>query len=69
MSVRWSTSIPRTCSGDMYSGVPIIVPAAVSRVWSAALAIPKSVIRTFPDRSRRMFSGLMSRWTTPLRWT
>ena len=29
MSVRWSTSAPRACSGDMYSTVPSVVPSFV----------------------------------------
>ena len=29
MSERRSASFPSTCSGDMYSGVPIITPAPV----------------------------------------
>lgn len=36
-------SSPRACSGDMYAGVPSTVPVAVSRVPSAARAIPKSM--------------------------
>ena len=54
----------------MYVGVPIAIPVAVSRVPPAAemaRAMPKSVITAVSPESR-MFSGLMSRWTTPWLW-
>ena len=36
MSLRWSASSPRTCSGDMYPTVPITTPACVraAGAWS-----------------------------------
>ncbi len=51
----------------MYAGVPMIVPVWVS--WlspaaSSARAMPKSATTALPPESR-MFSGLMSRCTTP----
>ena len=58
----------------MYAGVPSIVPATVIvavRVSAPAAAIaramPKSATTACPLCSR-MFSGLMSRWTTPWLW-
>ena len=53
----------------MYAGVPIATPVAVSREsapsWIAR-AMPKSVTIARPlSLSRRMLSGLMSRWITP----
>jgi len=59
--------LPAACSGLMYAGVPIESPVSVSRALPAAaiaLAIPKSATTAWP-LSSRMFSGLMSRWTTP----
>ena len=61
----------------MYSGVPKIIPVLVSFrpgapsvSISLILAMPKSTILTkssMPSRFvRKMFSGLMSRWTMPL---
>jgi hypothetical protein len=63
----------------MYAGVPNDVPADVSveerrasaapspsRDAEMAFAIPKSAT-TAPPSERRMFSGLMSRCTTPAR--
>ena len=77
MSTRPSVSPrPAACSGAMYSGVPNTEPARVNRGSAAlpgigaTLAIPKSTIFTKsvrPSRStRKMFSGLRSRWTMPL---
>ena len=40
-------------------------------IWFSARemrAMPKSIIRSWPLSSSMMFCGLMSRWTTPLRW-
>ncbi len=52
----------------MYCGVPIATPTPVSvepEVCDTAFAIPKSVTITRPRvPSRRMLSGLMSRWMT-----
>ena len=59
----------------MYSGVPMMVPSEVCPgecAPSSSLAMPKS--STFTKwgvrscRTRKMFSGLRSRCTTPLRW-
>ena len=62
------------CSGAMYAGVPTTcrpgVSVAAARLRSSvrealsALAMPKSVTTAAPPESR-MFSGLMSRCTTP----
>ena len=71
MSVRgvmWLS--PSACSGLMYAGVPMETPVAVSRspgVASSARAIPKSATTASPSESR-MFSGLISRWTSPWAW-
>src|SRR4029079_14318995 len=69
------TSSPATCSGAMYSRVPRSSPALVlagarsnDAVRSNVLARPKSsTFGTTPPawRSRKMFSGLRSRWTSP----
>ncbi len=60
---------PAHCSGLMNAGVPIAVPVAVSREslpCVIARAMPKSVTIARPlSLSRRMLSGLMSRWMTP----
>ena len=57
------------CSGLMYAGVPSESPVCVIR-WPPACctasAMPKSATSACPSCSR-MFSGLMSRWTTPWR--
>ena len=78
MSERPSSSSPRTCSGDMYSGVPAITGTArcsplVAASRETIVASPKSHTFTrstsFPSSSRdavmTTFSGLMSRWTMP----
>ena len=66
----------RHCSGDMYAGVPIVMPVRVLTDACAAesfFARPKSRIFTSLAASdasgaqRKMLSGLMSRWTTPAR--
>ena len=53
----------------MYATVPMAMPCSVSAVWSSsaviARAIPKSATSARPA-AVKMFSGLMSRWTTPL---
>jgi hypothetical protein len=63
------TSRAIACSGDMYSGVPTVMPSEVSPAWplAAALAIPKSATFTRPSFVISAFSGLRSRWTIPLR--
>src|SRR6185503_3335490 len=70
MSLRRSTAPPIACSGAMYSGVPIATPGLVSwRSRPALRAMPKSSTLTksaLPSReTRKTFSGLRSRWTTP----
>jgi hypothetical protein len=70
-SVRASTSpVPNACSGLMYAGVPIARPVPVSRsapAASTARAMPKSATMAWSP-ARRMFSGLISLWTTPRSW-
>ena len=61
---------PIACSGAMYCGVPSDRPVCVMRCPPAlctARAMPKSATTARPDCSR-MFSGLMSRCTTPFEW-
>src|SRR5438552_18826623 len=70
MSERWSTFFPRTCSGDMYSTVPITVPDSVPRATvgsepeeffaSVILARWNSKIITRPWLVRNKISGF---WT------
>ena len=83
ISVRQSTASPRTCSGDMYPGVPStepvrvaappgvtvtsIIPWGPARTSSASLAIPKSSSFTWPPATMNALSGFTSRWTTPRR--
>ncbi|OLC45254.1 MAG: hypothetical protein AUH68_04705 [Gemmatimonadetes bacterium 13_1_40CM_4_69_5] len=56
----------------MKCGVPIATPVAVSVppvAEDSALAMPKSVTTTRPRLpSRRMLSGLTSRWMIPSAW-
>jgi hypothetical protein len=82
-SLRGSSSSPRACSGDMYAMVPTVAPGLVRcrRVASAvapaaatassrsraSLAKPKSNTFARPREVMKMFAGLMSRWTMPLR--
>ncbi len=69
MSERASPGFPSHCSGAMYAGVPITVPATV-RVASpgpgAMCASPKSSSFT-PDLVTRMLAGFRSRWVIPFR--
>jgi len=56
----------------MYSGVPTMMPAWVCGMFaSASFAMPKSSTFTKgvprPRRTRKMLSGLRSRWTIPLK--
>lgn len=74
MSDRGSASLPSTCSGDMYCGVPAIAPAWVSPIAIvlvasasptgvlavARFASPKSSSLT-PARVIRIFAGFRSR--------
>ena len=55
-SVRASISMPRACSGDMYAGVPTVMPVAVLLAASSprrAFAIPKSGAASTPESRRR----------------
>ena len=66
-SVRASAGRPSTCSGAMYSGVPIVMPGLVSLQASDEVlrAMPKSRTLTksvCPSRAtRKTFSGFRSR--------
>jgi len=63
-SERPSTFLPASCSGDMYEGLPRMVPVLVL-LASVRQATPKSVTLRLPDsRSYMMLAGLMSRCTT-----
>ncbi len=63
-SDRPSRSLPSTCSGLMYDGVPRITPCAVSAAHDAvARAMPKSITLTTRCWETIRFPGLMSRWT------
>ena len=68
MSERRSESLPSTCSGDMYSGVPMTLPSAVTPCVPTARAMPKSRILALPSLSIMMLPGLRSRWTMPASW-
>ena len=53
----------------MYTGVPITTPVPVRcsvPAVRAGRAMPKSATMVLPSRVSRMFSGLTSRWITPL---
>ena len=70
MSLRGSHAPPSTCSGAMYSSVPIIWPMRVSSLPSstslfAMRAMPKSSTFTQSLAPRWMFAGLRSRWMMP----
>ena len=62
-SARPSNGFPRTCSGDKYFAVPIMMLSLVrsASVESNALAIPKSANNTFPSGVIKMLPGLTSR--------
>ena len=65
-SLRPSMASPTACSGLMYAGVPMLVPACVSVSAPESLTafpMPKSATSAWPSCSM-MFSGLMSRWMT-----
>ena len=62
MSLCAVTSLPASCSGAMYAGVP------ARTVSPVAPASPKSVIRTLPAPSSITLAGLRSRWMTPRSW-
>ena len=61
---------PWACSGDIYSGVPITVPAIVRppELPSVPRAKPKSVRKTQSSSVTIIFEGLMSRWMTFCLW-
>ena len=69
-------SVRAACSGDMYSGVPMIWAKLVNSVlsvscWPVALAMPKSMTFTtgVPSCSvTSTFDGLRSRWMIPFWW-
>jgi hypothetical protein len=67
MSARWSMSgMPSACSGAMYCGVPMTTPTTVMADFSPCFfASPRSTTRGMPSLPTMMFSGLMSRCTTP----
>jgi hypothetical protein len=73
LRVSMSMSLMPACSGDIYSGVPIICAMLVNSVLSvnscpSALAMPKSITSTtgvVSCRDTRTLDGLMSRWTIP----
>ena len=72
-SVRASMVPSSHCSGAMYSGVPTSTPAWVLPCREPrSLAMPKSTSFTRCARPRRetrkTFSGLRSRCTTPCSW-
>ena len=66
--------LPSHCSGLMYVGVPMTRPVRVLcdevPPSPVSLAMPKSSsltkLRSAPRPTRKMFSGLRSRWTIPL---
>jgi hypothetical protein len=64
MSLARPMSMPRTCSGDMYPGEPIIASAAAAALASAASEIPKSMTLG-PSSASSTFEGFRSRCTTP----
>jgi hypothetical protein len=64
-SLRPSTGSARACSGERYSGVPMITPLTVMPVEPAERATPKSVMRASPSSLISTFAGFRSRCTTP----
>ena len=60
-------SEPRTCSGDMNPGEPIIMSVPATALASAAWAIPKSMTRG-PSSASSTLDGLRSPCTTPAAW-
>ena len=63
MSEAGTASCPAACSGEMYWAVPITIPILVTGAWWATLAMPKSVILTWPPGVISRLPGLMSRCT------
>ena len=71
MSDRASSFSERTCSGLMYSGVPIIWAVAVipdPSSGTSRFAMPKSMRRTEPAASSITLPALRSRWMIPASW-
>ncbi len=68
MSLAGVTRWPSSCSGAMYEAVPSAWPLRVMRVWSAAVAMPRSASFTTPRSPSSTFAGLTSRWTIPASW-
>ena len=66
-SLAGPMSTPRTCSGDMYPGDPIVTPAVPAALASAASEIPKSMTRG-PSSASSTLEGFRSRCTTPAAW-
>ncbi len=66
MSLSIVTSVPASCSGDMYAGVPLRTSGP--RMSSATPARPKSMITACPRPSSMMLAGFRSRCRTPLAW-
>src|SRR5438094_5724343 len=66
-SLRPSTLLDATCSGDMYCGVPTVVPVLVAvpptPVSSVRRAMPKSATLTMPSSEMSTFSdeGMVKR--------
>ena len=58
MSLRASSLSPSTCSGDMYAGVPMPVPASVRSPKLVSRAMPKSITFTPPVRDDHDVRGL-----------
>ena len=72
-SERPSTCPPRpsACSGAMYEGVPMAVPARVASMLesdSRMRATPKSSTFTSPVLVMKTLAGFTSRWTMPAAW-
>ena len=82
-SVRASSFLARTCSGDMYATVPSAKPglvrwdstsmvvafaSALAPCFTESLANPKSRIFACPRLVMKVLAGLMSRWTMPSAW-
>ena len=67
MSLAGPMSKPRTCSGDMNPGEPIIRLLPVTTLASAAWEIPKSMTRG-PSSASRTLDGFRSPCTTPAAW-
>ena len=70
-SVRASTGLSVTCSGDMKSVVPTTTPSSVSKTLPGCPAFPtsspqpRSSTLTAPVSTRNKLVGLTSRWMTP----